>query len=149
MKSLKSILAVLCALTLALGCFTPAVLAEEECDHAWGWVVDKEPTCANGEKHLYCPKCGATKDEGTVIPATQEHAWEWVVDLPPTETLSGYKHEACKNCGAVRNLHTKIPATRENPADMGNAILQWFDVIGNYFLNIINHIRAFFDSVRA
>ena len=149
MKSLKPILAVLCALTLFAGCFTVALAAEEECDHAWGWVVDVEPTCANGSKHMYCPKCGATKDEGTVISATQEHAWEWVVDLSPTETMDGYKHEACKNCDAVRNLHTKIPATRQDPADIGGAILKWFDVIGNFFYSIINQIRAVFDGARA
>ena len=144
----KKVISVLLALMLTALCAVPALAADAEtCEHEWGWIVDAEPTCGNGCKHMYCPKCGSTKDEGTVIPGSGEHQWEWVVDVPASDTVPGYKHQVCSVCGAVQNMNTKILATR-NGADFGQAILDWIDVIGNFFLNIINQIRALFENAR-
>ncbi len=80
--------------------------------HNWTWIVDTPATCGTaGEKHEACDGCGATRSEGTTIPATGEHSWSWTIDAEPTCGTAGEKHEVCDGCGATRSEGTTIPAT--------------------------------------
>ena len=123
--------------------------------HTWEWVIDKAATEYNpGVKHEACKTCGATRNEGTEIPATHQcvfgdwkfnatkhwkecscgerieegnHEWEWVIDQEAGEFEVGQKHEKCSVCGAVRNEGTDIPGTHTHSYGewMSNANNHW------------------------
>ncbi|GEM_PF-2395509 len=149
MKRVKSCICVLLAALLLSVCVLPVFAAEADpatCAHSWGWVVDKAPTCADGYKHAYCRLCGSTKEEGTPIPGTGNHQWTWVVDIAPSRYTNGKQHQVCSVCGAVQNMNTLIPVEKGG-GDIGDAILNWIDSIGNVFHSIIMQVIGFFNSI--
>ncbi len=109
-------------------------------EHSFSWVIDKDASeFETGSKHEEC-SCGATRNEGTTIPATHEHnyniknsdsnnhwdeckcgdkinvtahSWSWVVDKEASEFEAGSKHEECA-CGETRSEGTTIPATHKH-----------------------------------
>lgn len=141
MKKLISLL--LALLILAVG-VAPAFAADsEECEHVWVWVVDQAPSCADGAKHQECTKCGATQNEGTIIPGSGNHNWVWVVDEPAGAMTDGRMHQVCADCHAVQNMNTRIPADKNN-RNYDNMLLQGFDNFIASLMRIIQQVRDFF-----
>ncbi len=131
-----------CGAVSAAGTVIPAVQ-----EHAWSVTEAKNSeNCVPGFVRETCAVCGSTRE--TSLPAAQEHSWQWVVDSPASRYSAGSQHEECTVCHAVRNLNTHIAPT-EQGFDFGAAMHQWIDTVGNFFLNIINQIRAMFSGARA
>ena len=143
MKKLISLL--LALLILAVG-VVPAFAADDEtepCEHEWVWVVDQAPSCADGAKHQECNKCGATQNEGTIIPGSGNHNWVWIVDEPAGSVVDGRMHQVCADCHAVQNMNTRIPANKNNRS-FDNLLLEGFDNFIASVMRIIQQIRDFF-----
>lgn len=149
-KRARSAFCVMLAVLLTALCLVPAFAADADpaaCEHSWVWVVDKQPTCADGYKHASCRLCGSVKNEGTVIPGTGAHNWVWVQDVPPSRYVYGKQHQECTVCHAVQNMNTRISPTVAGGRDAGHAILEWTDSIGAVFHNIIMQIINFFNGI--
>ncbi len=148
MNGTKKILSVLLAALLCALCVIPALALTDpaECAHPTWELTDVQLSqgCVAGYYRYTCADCGVTKE--VQLPA-EDHNWQWVVDMPPTRYSNGVQHQVCANCGAVQNMDTRIPST-EQGSDFGAAIHGMIDVIGNFFLNIINQIRAFFGGIQ-
>ncbi|MBQ5910563.1 MAG: leucine-rich repeat protein [Clostridia bacterium] len=64
-----------------------------EITHDYEWVTDKDNNCGvDGKKHEECSVCGETRNENTVIPATNEHSYSHACDAE------------CNVCKQIRNV---------------------------------------------
>ena len=147
---MKKAISVLLALLVLALCVVPAAAAEyeytpETCPgHTWSWVLDQAPTCADGARHQVCSLCGATQNEGTIIPGTGNHNWVWIVDVPAGAVTAGTMHQVCSDCHAVQNMNTRIPAKYSNQS-ADNALLRLFDQFIAAVTSLVRQIQAIFD----
>ena len=142
---MKKLISVLLALLVLAVCVVPAFAEEAECEHEWVWVVDQAPSCADGAKHQECTKCGATQNEGTLIPGTGNHNWVWIVDEPAGMITPGRMHQVCADCHAVQNMNTQIPANMNNRS-FDDLLLEAFDRFVATLKSLIAQIQAVFEG---
>ena len=82
-----------------------------------GWIVDREPTCAEeGLESKHCERCDEHGAE-EIIPKTDNHQFEWVIDRQPAVGVAGSKHEECKACGLKKDP-VEIPALSDGSYDV-------------------------------